>query len=332
MGSRYRRALASVERRAKVVAAVDAEEGRARAASEQLGCETWSTDYRRVLDGVDAVFLVLPHHLHHPVGMECLRAGKHLLVEKPMAVSEAECSDLTRAAEERGLVLMVAYVTRFQPLLVEMGRLIRTQAYGETFQVSMWTEQMTRRAAPDSWLHRRAQVGGGQLFSHGCHYIDLLLAWLGEPVEGFHLGSTRGTPWLDFEGTSNVCLRFADGSLGYHFGTWGARGTRLKYSFHAHCTEGMLEVRLYAGELVLHREAEEEATGKQRVLMRAAPDKAVGAEIAHFVECIESGARPLTDGRRSTQSLRVIWRLYQAEQQGRTADLRGLGLEPSAWG
>jgi len=259
--------------------------------------------------------------------MACLAAGKHVLMEKPLAISESECIDLAEEAERRELVLMVAYCMRFHPLVQELSRLIREKTYGEVFQASIWTEQMHRREDPDSWSHRRARVGGGQLFSHGCHYIDLLLDWLGEPISGVHLGTRRGTPWLDFEGTSNVTMRFANGALGYHMGTWGARGTRLKYSFHVHCTDGMLEYHRHRGKLILHRDAEEDVEGREKVLMSASSGKPLDVEIAHFLDCVESGTAPLTGARESLQGLRVIWRLYEAEGRGAVADLHGLGLE-----
>ena len=325
MGKSHRRALEQLEGRAKLVAAVDIDREVAEQTAAELECEHVATDFRDVLGKIDAAIVVLPHHLHHPVGMELLAAGKHVLMEKPMANSETQCLDLIGASEAAGVTFMVAYCMRHNPLVVEMGRLLKEKAYGDCFQLSIWTEQRTERAR-DNWLCRKATLGGGQLFSHGCHYIDILLAWMGEPTEGAHIGGNFGTPWMEGEGTSNVSLRFANGALGYHFGTWGARGTRLKYSFHAHCTDGMLEARIKEGRLILHRDAEEDAAGREKLLFEAEPGKHVQGELAHFIECVETGARPLTDGPRSLQSLRVIWRLYEAEEQGVVADLRGLGI------
>ena len=109
------------------------------------------------------------------------------------------------------------------------------------------------------------------------------------------------------------------------FGTWGAKGTRLKYSFHAHCTEGMLEGQIGRGRLLLHQGALEEEQGGEKLLLETAVGKHVENELLHFVDCLEHGRRPLTDGRRSLRSLRVIWKLYEAEAQGVVADLRAIG-------
>ena len=166
-------------------------------------------------------------------------------------------------------------------------------------------------------MHRKETLGGGQLFSHGCHYIDILLAWMGQPVSGTHLGTNFGTPWMEGEGTSNVSLKFANGALGYHFGTWGAKGTRLRYSFHAHCTGGMLEGQISQGRLLLHQGALEVERGSEQLLFETAVGKHLENELIHFVDCLEHG-------RHSLQSLRVIWKLYEAEAQGVVADLRSI--------
>ena len=306
--------------RLRLIAAVDVDETKARQVQEHLPGVVVATDYRSVLDQVDAVLIVLPHHLHHAVAKHCLEAGKHVLLEKPMANSEAECLDLIAIAARLDRILMVAYCMRFHPVVAAMKSELDQKSFGEVFQVSIWTEQMTRYP-PGHWGHRAATLGGGQLFSHGCHYIDILLWYLGEPVSGTHLGTNTGTPWMEREGTSNVTMRFAGNRLGYHFGTWGARGTRLRYAIHAHCSEGMIEADITRHRLLAH------VGGERKLLMESeAGGKHTENEMAHFIDCIDRRQTPLTDGTASLQSLRVIWKLYEAEQRGVVADLRGLGL------
>lgn len=337
-----------------LTAAVDLDRARAEALAEDAGGETRvkvATDFREVLDDVDAVLLVLPHHEHYPVAKACLEAGKHVLLEKPMANTEEQCLDLIDTAERHGRVLMVAYVMRYHPLVIKLKELLDSGDYGPCFHMSIWTEQLTRYD-DDHWGTRRERLGGGQFFSHGCHYVDLLLWYLGRPVQGCHLGTRMCTPWMDMEGTSDMVMKFESGALGYHFGTWGARGTRLGYSIHAHCEQGMLEVAFRKGKLWLHRFPQLEAarsiepgldvqaaqaqhgsslgsrseTG-ETLLYEAPIGKQTDRELRHFLECIASGRRPDTDGPRSLQGLRVIWRMYDAERRGIMADLRGLGLD-----
>ena len=223
---------------------------------------------------------------------------------------------MIEAARRNDRVLMVAYCMRFHPLVIRMKELIDAKTYGECFQVSIWTEQHTQRD-PSDWMCRAGTLGGGQLFSHGCHYIDILLWYLGRPVKGVHIGSHYGTEWMEREGTSNVTMTFESGAMGYHFGTWGAKGSRLKYSFHAHCTEGMIEAAITGGKLIAH------VKGKEEVLLTAEHTKPTDAEMMHFLDCIESGATPITSAADSLRGLRVIWKLYEAEERGALADLSG---------
>ncbi|MYD92985.1 MAG: Gfo/Idh/MocA family oxidoreductase [Chloroflexi bacterium] len=343
MGSRHAEGFDRLEDRVSVTVAVDIEPRRAQAVANQFPrCRT-ATDYREVLDHVDAVLIALPHGLHHPAARYFLDSGKHVLLEKPMATTEDHCLDLIEASERSERVLMTAYVMRFHPLVVRMKELLDQRVYGDVFQVSIWTEQFTRLPGQDG-LTTVAWLGGGQLFSHGCHYIDILLWFLGRPVSGTHLGTNSGTPWMEREGTSHVTIEFEGGVLGYHFGTWGARGTKLGYSFQAHCTEGMLEIDFTNGQLLLHANlrGEQRVAGRTEVLLDASTGLHQGqndavrtelgrqarvAELSHFLDCVESGTRPLTNGPGSLQGLRLIWRLYQAEEQGVVADLKGLGLD-----
>ena len=320
MGGAHMRRFHTLSDRVELAAAVDVVRERAEAIAAQFPGAIVATDYREVLDSVDAVLLALPHHLHFSVGQACLNAGVHVLLEKPMANYEVACKELIEASESSDKVLMIAYCMRFHPLVQRLKELLDERAYGDVFQVSIWTEQLTRYP-PEHWASSKERLGGGQLFSHGCHYIDLLLWFLGHPVRGIHVGTNLGTPWMEREGTSNVTMEFEGGRLGYHFGTWGARGTRLRYSIHAHCTEGMLEADITGGKLVHIMRNEE------KVLLEADSGKHTENEMAHFLDCIKTGQVPLTNGKGSLQGLRVIWRMYEAEQEGQMADLTGLGLD-----
>lgn len=301
----------------RITVAVDVERERAENMARLLGGARVATDYREVMDDVDAVLLALPHHLHAPISVDFLRAGKHVLVEKPMANSEAECLEMLAAADASGKTLMVGYCMRYHPLVRAMRRMIAEKQFGDTFQVSIWTEQYTHYKPPH-WGLSADKLGGGQFFSHGCHYIDILLWYLGRPLRGVHLGTNLGTPWMEKEGTSNVILQFENGAMGYHFGTWGARGTRLRYAFHAHCTEGMLELDLRAGELRLLQ-------GNDVKVLDRCPDdelKPMMAQMRHFLDCIRTGEKPMTDPVGSLEGLRIIWALYRSETSGVMADLR----------
>jgi len=326
MAGAHVRGLGLLQDRLVVTATADVVLERAERSAQAVGAALVTTDYRETLDHVDAVLVALPHHLHHEIGMACLQAGAHVLMEKPLALDERQCLALIHTARACERTLMVAYCMRYHPLVVRLKELLDQRVYGDVYQISIWTEQHTQYP-PDHWASSAATLGGGQLFSHGCHYIDLLLWFLGRPMRGVHVGTKTGTPWMEREGTSNVTIEFESGALGYHMGTWGAKGTRHGYNIQAHCTEGMLEADITADKLYAHVGRDVELL----LELGQSPDlKHTTLEMAHFIDCVRAGRPPLTDGPGSLQGLRVIWRLYEAEQRGTMADLRGLGMD-QAW-
>lgn len=313
-----------------VTATCDIDTERAESAKGVLRAEVATTDYREAADHVDCLLVSLPHDLHCEVGTFFMKAGKHVMLEKPMCNTEQRGIDLIQTAESNGVVLMTAYHNRFRPAMQMIKKYIDDKAYGDVFQMSFWTEQYTRYAT-GHWALDARRWGGGQLFSHGCHYIDLLLWLMGKPVSGFHLGTNLGTPWMEKEGTSNAAIAFESGALGYHFGTWGAaRGTRLGWSMHVHCTEGMLEYTRGDGKLDLHHRVVGETRGEtanrtrpsQAELIYQEPGrgKMTQFQFKHFADCVRDGRQPLTSGPSSLQGLRVIWRLYEAETKHTMAD------------
>ena len=314
----------------EVTAVCDVVEERAREVAAVLNDPYVATDYRNIVDMVDAVLVVLPHDLHFECGMFFARHKKHVLMEKPLCNSEEECLRLIETCEEENVVLMCAYPVRFWPGIVKMKELIDSGDYGKVIQMSVWTEQLTMVDE----LRCTARSGGGQLFSHGCHYIDLMLWFLGNPVVGAHIGTKVGTPWLLKEGTSAVTMLFESGAIGYHGATWGARGTRLGYDFQVMTERGLLEYDHNVGEVRLydkhaeHKPGEERGSQDVQILWTREGEKSkyTQFEVRHFIDCIQTGMKPLTDGRSALQGLRVIWKLYDAEAHHTMADLRGLGL------
>ncbi|MBE5869127.1 MAG: Gfo/Idh/MocA family oxidoreductase [Lachnospiraceae bacterium] len=292
-----------------------------------------TTDYKDMVEYVDAVLVALPHDLHYECGVFFARHKKHVLMEKPLCNSEEECQTLINVCEEEGVVLMCAYPVRFWPGINKLKAMVDSGEYGKVIMMSIWTEQLTI-CAEGGWGNS-ARLGGGQFFSHGCHYVDIMLWFLGNPVKGMHFGTRVGTPWLMKEGTSAATIQFESGAIGYHAATWGARGTKMGYDFQIHTEKAMLEYDHYAGEVrvyndeVEHKPGEaDEGHGKYEVVWRREREmsKETEYEISHFVDCINDGTKPLTDGYSTLQGLRVIWAMYDAEKHNVVADLRGLGL------
>jgi len=289
-----------------------------------------TTDYKTILDHVDAVLVALPHHLHYECGMFFARHKKHILMEKPLCNTEEECLRLIAACEEENVVLMCGYPLHFRPGILKMKELMESGEYGKVMQMSLWTEQLTEYHSETYW-GATSQLGGGQFFSHGCHYVDLLLWFLGNPVRGTHFGTNIGTPWLLREGTSIASFRFENGALGYHGATWGARGTHLGWNFQLMMEKGLLEynkknIKFYNQNAAHVPGVENDALYKIIWEDDTASGTQTKYEIGHFADCILNGTKPVTDGRTALKSLQVIWKMYDAEKHDQIADLTGIKI------
>ena len=317
----------------EITAVCDIEIDRARDVASVLDNPFVTTDYKEMVDYVDAVLVVLPHHLHYQCGLFFARHNKHILMEKPLCNTEEECLRLISVCEENNLTLMCAYPVRYWEGIRKLKEMVDSGDYGKIMQMSIWTEQLTKFDELE-WFATSC-LGGGQLFSHGCHYIDILMWFCGRPVSGVHFGTNVGTPWMLREGTSAVTMKFENGSLGYHGATWGSRGTRMGTDFQIITEKGTLEFDFVSGEVKVYDNVKEHIPGmadsdaqKYRVVWKRenAASKETQHEISHFVDCIINKKKPETDAHSALESLRVIWKLYDAEKMGIVADLRDINV------
>ena len=130
---------------------------------------------------------------------------------------------------------------------------------------------------------------------------------------------------VEKEGTSNVVIKFANGAMGYHFGTWGARGSSHVYDFQVHTEHGFFEYKHYDSVMTfIHNMGPDAGTGKYpRDITWNFNDtsKQTQYELNHFIDCVLNDKQPLTDPRSALESNRLIWKLYEAEEKGVVADL-----------
>ncbi|MDF2724791.1 MAG: oxidoreductase [Paenibacillus sp.] len=283
---------------------VDLDEEKAAKVAKELNCQH-TADWRVALADVDAISFATPHHLHAPMALEAIAAGKHVLIEKPLANTEEDCLKLIQASEDKGVTLMLAYIVRFRPAVQMLKKLLDEQAYGKTINANCWIEGYLS-PRPDTWFAKKDMLGGGVLFSHGCHYIDILIWLLGNPVQVAGLGTRVGTDWLEGEGTHHSVLQFESGALGHLVCSWGLQYKSTPALLHVHTTEACfvlagskLDVITKDGRQTLY-----EPTAP------AIPNSSALGEVDHFLECIQTGKRPLTDGYEGLKSHRVVWALY----------------------
>jgi UDP-N-acetyl-2-amino-2-deoxyglucuronate dehydrogenase len=170
--------------KAQVVAVCDLEEEKARDLAALVGAQV-CTDYRRLIadPDIDLVDVLLPHHLHHPVGLAVLQARKHLLLEKPLAMTYRQALEICQTAGEAGVHFTVAENTRFVRAYIEADRLIREGKLGQITLVRTFLPANERiRLSSDDFWGKQAGCGGGVLLDSGAHTF-YLLKWLFGGIE-----------------------------------------------------------------------------------------------------------------------------------------------------
>jgi predicted dehydrogenase len=170
---------------------VSRDEARGRRAAQKWGWESWSDDWQAVLerDDIDVVDICTPGDTHAEIAIAALRAGKHVLCEKPLANDPAEAAEMVAAAEAAargGVVSMCGYSYRRTPALASIRRLIEEGALGDIRHVRAQYLQdwLSDADAPHTWRLDRASAGSGALGDIGAHSIDTAQWLTGEQIEG----------------------------------------------------------------------------------------------------------------------------------------------------
>jgi len=159
---------------------------------------------------VDAIYIASANSAHYSETLAAAAAGKHVIVEKPMAMNADESAEMISACKKAGVQLMVAHMLRFSPLLVRMKEMIRNGEIGESISASsgfMYNAGLSQR----KWLFDRAIAGGGPVYDIGVHCIDTLRFLLDDEVTDVSAILQPLPTSARTEETGLVTLRFSKG-------------------------------------------------------------------------------------------------------------------------
>jgi predicted dehydrogenase len=198
--------------------------------SSQATCASWGAgavearwEDAVARDDVDAVVIATPNAQHHEVAIAALGAGKHVLVDKPMACTVAEADEMIVAAERAGRVLVPFQNTRFAAPFVAAAQQVCEGAIGDVtgFRVAFGHAGPQAWAPHASWFFERAASGGGCLMDLGVHAIDLARAVTGTDVS--HVAALVNGEAGDVETDAQLLVRTSTGAIGTIHATWSAR-------------------------------------------------------------------------------------------------------------
>jgi phthalate 4,5-cis-dihydrodiol dehydrogenase len=250
-GAYHARAIEALDE-ARLVAVCAEEFSMADAFAVEHGGKPYG-DWRAMLEdkSVDVVAITAPHHLHCELAMAALQAGKHVLLEKPMALSVAECSRIIASAEASPGKLMIGQIMHFMwPCLVareilDRGDLGKPVA-GSSSLLKIWMEPNRR-----GW-HLDPATGGGMLMTAGIHALDQLIWLMGSRVRSISAAVATSFHDQKADASAMMLLRFADGRFG-QVASVGYRDGAGTFDMELVCENGTLRVDLDRGVAIGQR-------------------------------------------------------------------------------
>jgi len=283
---------------------------RARQYNDTYGGAGFFTSYEEAARDhrVEAMYLFFPHHLHLEGTRLAASHSKHVLVEKPIARTIPEASELIAAARDAGVVLMVAENYRFAYAVDKCKELMAEGLIGDTRLIQVQREGNT--GIPEGWRRNAEINGGGAMIDAGIHDVDALVNIGGFPESVYAAIPPRVA--ADGEGEDGIAMtaRFPGGAVGLLNFSWGTPVQEARDFLHVTGTRGEIRFQPFATELVLE-------TPASRRSFRLPPARwGVRPMIEEFVAAVRQGREPVMSGREGLKDLAVVVAAYESARTG----------------
>ena len=269
---------------------------------------------------VDVVYIILPNSMHLEYTVRALKAGKHVLCEKPMANSSAECEEMISAAEKANKQLMIAYRCQYEPFNREMVRQARSGNFGPIRLIEASNGQ--NQGNPDQWRHKKAMAGGGSLVDVGIYCLNAARYITGEePVQvaAQVLTDAADPRFREVEDRISFQLRFPSGILASCQSFYSAHESRRCRVLAERGWIDLDPAFAYQGLKMKTSLARGEAELTTEV--KLAEKDQFALEMDHMAERVARNERPHTPGQEGLQDIRLIEAIYRAAREGRPVDL-----------
>ncbi|HEX6308870.1 MAG TPA: Gfo/Idh/MocA family oxidoreductase [Longimicrobiales bacterium] len=271
-------------------------------------------------DLIDAIIICTPSYLHEEQAIAAMQAGKHVLVEKPLALSPEACERVIAAAETTGRTLMVAMNNRFRPDTLALRPFATNGELGDVFLTrGAWLNRKMRVVRP-TWRHRRATAGGGAMMDLGVQTLDLCLWMLGWPEPASVMTHMHFPEGLEVEDTAGIIVRLKNDAGISLTVSWSLVAERDRHYMRMLGTRGSGAI----SPLAVFKEVE---TGQ---MIDVTPNVQLGREnlytasyrqeLTHFVSVVRGGAEePLP--REQAQIMTIVEAAYRSAEEKREVEL-----------
>ncbi len=325
-------ALSSCEK-SKLTALVSGSPEKMKKVAAQYGitaqnCYSYETyDQLKHNQEVDVIYIILPNALHKEYVIRGAKAGKHILCEKPMAITSKDCEEMIAACDAAKVKLMIAYRIQFQP----HNRKLREMVQHKTFGVPKLIESSNSQSSanPNHWRHKKALAGGGALPDIGLYCLNTNRFILGEePTEVFaYQYSTPGNPlFTEVEELMSWQMRFPSGVIANCSTDYNVHESR---HYCVLCERGWLNMdKAYAYKGQKFSTARAEGKMERQEEIGLAENNQFAAEMDHFSDCILQNKRPFTPGEEGLQDHIIMEAIYQSAREGKPVKLANRNIKP----
>lgn len=316
---------------ARLTAVCDVVEERARAFGQKHSVPYY-TDFHKMMQErareIDVVSILTPSGLHAQHCIDLTRYGKHIVVEKPMALTLADADAMIRACDEAGVKLFVVKQNRYNLPVQKLREALGAGRFGKlvlgTVRVRWCRTQ--EYYDQDAWRGTWAE-DGGVFANQASHHVDLL-EWMMGPVDSVFAKATTALVKIEAEDTGVVVLKFASGALGIIEATTATRPKDLEGSISILGEKGAVEIDGFAVNRLKTWNFQDENENDKDVInqYRENPPNVYGfghfRYLQHVVDCIDNGSPALVDGLEGRRSLELITAIYESIETGKEVFLR----------
>ncbi|MHB1357600.1 MAG: Gfo/Idh/MocA family protein [Anaerolineae bacterium] len=297
-----------------------------------------TTNFEDVLRNpdVDAVYIATPHNLHVPLGIRAAQAGKHVLVEKPIATTLEDANKLIAACESAGVKLGVAYYAQVDDGHIMARELIRAGILGDIISIRLtsisdkpdyyWQGGYTRRVKTD-WRTSKAQAGGGVMLMNISHDLNSVRFVTGLEVARVFAESDTLATDIEVEDTIAAVLRYQNGAIGVIQAGSALRGGdyQTKDGPRIYGTKGQIILntsgRIMKPSIYLTEAAEGSNPGQWRELEFIGKSADRQSIVEGFAKAVLVNEQPPTTGQDGRRVLEIVLACYRSAQEGQIVTL-----------
>ncbi|MGQ9515109.1 MAG: Gfo/Idh/MocA family protein [Thermoproteota archaeon] len=300
----------------KLVMVCDVVDNLAKRYAEEFQCE-YSTDYNKIVsrEDIDCIIVSTPNKFHAPISIAALKAGKHVLCEKPLARNPEEAIEMVDASKSSGKILKTGFNHRHFRNVLKAREILGSSKIGKPTFLRARTGHGGGEHLLHSWFWNKDIAGGGTFLDNGVHVLDLVRWFLGEIKEAKGYVATLYWP-IEIEDNGFGLFKTVDGKVAFVHSSWtewygymyvelyGERG--YIYIDNRNCNKTIFGEK--GGDQVVYDYSDK-------------PDESWKLELEEFVCAIRERRRPLGDGYDGLRAVQMAYAIYESSRAGKASPL-----------